>query len=122
MTKNFDKLFDLFVQELSAVAKGEFSQQETDETKQFALGNFQKAFQTSGQLMDGYMEYFIFYDRIEDYLKIPKRIESLKRQDIIDAAKLCFNNDDPWGVGFYGAVKDIKPNKLKQKLAQTYQK
>ncbi len=122
MTKNIDKLFDLFVQELSAVANGEFSQQETNATKQFALGNFQKAFQTSGQLMDGYMEYFIFYDRIEDYLKIPKRIESLKRQDIIDAAKLCFNNDDPWGIGFYGAVKDIKPNKLKQKLAQTYQK
>lgn len=121
MPKNIDKLFDLFVQELSAVAEGDFSQEETNDTKQFALGSFQKAFQTSGQLIDGYMEQFVFNDRIEDYFKIPKRIESITRKDIINAAKLCLNQNNPWGIGFYGATKDIKPNKLKKKLAQTYQ-
>ena len=120
MTKNIDRLFDLFVQELRAIANGDFTKEEMNATKQFALGNFQKGFQTTGQLLDGYIEKFIFKDEIENYFEIPNRIESLKKDDVIKAAKICLDNDNPWALGFYGATKSIKSGKLHKKLSEAY--
>ena len=120
MTKNIESLFKLFVEELQAVANGEFSQEEMNSTKQFALGSFQKGFQTAGQLIDGYMEQFIYNDRVEDYFNIPKRIQSLKKEDIVKVAKQCLDKNNPWAIGFYGATKDIKTNRLKKLLSQSY--
>jgi predicted Zn-dependent peptidase len=120
MPKNIESLFNLFVDELKAVARGEFAESEMNATKQFALGNFQKGFQTVGQLIDGYSEQFIFNDKIENYFKIPQRIEALKREDIINIARLCLGSNNPWAIGFYGATKDIKTNKLKKILSEAY--
>ena len=122
MPKNIEKLFGLFAEELYAVANGKFSQEELDATKQYALGNFQKGFQTVGQLLDGYADQFIFTDKIEDYFAIPKRIEALKCEDIINAAQMCLKAGNPWAIGFYGATKNVKPGKLKQQLSKSFYK
>ena len=61
---------------------------------------------------------FVFF--YFNYFEIPKRIESLKKDDVISAAKLCLRANNPWALGFYGATKGIKPVKLQNKLSEAY--
>jgi len=112
LPNNIDKLFTLTVNELKAVAGGKFSDKELNQTKQFMLGNFQKGYQTVGQLLEAYYNRFIFDDQVEDCAKIPERIKVLRRMDIINAAQQALTKDVPWGLGFYGATNKINPEEL----------
>jgi predicted Zn-dependent peptidase len=109
---NIEKLFRLIIAEFTSVANGKFSQIELNQTKQFALGNYQKGYQTVGQILEAYYEKFIFDDRIEEYAKVPDRIKALQRSDIIEAANKSLLSCVPWGLGFYGAVNKIDSDKL----------
>lgn len=109
---NIEKLFKLIMHEFIAVAEGKFSQNELNLTKQFALGNYQKGYQTAGQILEAYYEKFIYEDEIEDYFKVPERIKALQRKDIVDAANKTLGANVPWGLGFYGATHKIDPNEL----------
>lgn len=118
---NIEKLFKLISGELTKVADGKYSQKELNHTKQFALGNYQKGYQTVGQVLEAYYEKFIYDDRIEDYSKVPDRIKILQRRDIIDAANKTLAKDVPWAMGFYGATNKIKSDELYQIFQESLQ-
>lgn len=119
LPSNIEKLFKLITNEFKAIASGRFSEAELKQTKQFALGNFQKGYQTVGQIVDGYYEKYVYDDEVEDYLKIPARINVLRRRDIVDAAVNILEAKNPWALGFYGAISKINANNLYDTVKET---
>jgi predicted Zn-dependent peptidase len=117
---NIHLLFELIVKELISIAGGQFTEQETQAAKQYALGNFQRSVQTVGQLLGGYYSRFVFDDEIEEYDKVPKYIENVTRDQVVDMARLMLSKENAWGLGFYGAINQIDPSTLTTILTKAY--
>ena len=97
---NIQPLFELIKKVLVDVSNGLFSDEEMVATKQYALGNFQRGFQTVSQLLSAYGDQFVYNDQIEKFFEIPKRIDNLSSIDIINAARICLNEIRPSVLGF----------------------
>jgi predicted Zn-dependent peptidase len=117
---NIYELFKLMSSELKSVARGNFTQKEIEEARQYALGNFQRSAQTVGQLLGGYYGRFVYEDQIEDYDKVPDMINAVTKKQVIESAKMLLNKNNPWGLGFYGATAKIKPDRLNTIIKNTY--
>lgn len=120
LPRNILPLFGLYSKVLGDIAKGKFTIQEMQETKQRALGNYQRGTQTISQLVFYYAPKFMLKDKIDDYYKIPNRIKQLRVQSLINAAQKALEGSNFWGVGFYGATHKISTKDLKKILAKTY--
>lgn len=120
LPENSVELFELIAGELRSVADGNFTEAEMEDGRAYALGTFQRSYQTVGSILDEYVESFIFNDRIEDFSHIPDKIKAVTTQNVIDTAKLCLKNGLPWSLSFYGAVDQIDEPKLRQIIANAY--
>ena len=120
LPENSVELFNLIAGELKSVAQGNFTEDELADGKAYALGTFQRSYQTVGSILDEYVESFIFNDRIEDFSHIPDKIEAVTTQDVIDTAKMCLKYGLPWSLSFYGATDQIDAAKLRQIIANSY--
>jgi predicted Zn-dependent peptidase len=120
LPKNITPLFKLYSKVLKDIAKGNFSVQEMQETKQRALGNYQRGTQTINQLVFHYAPKFMLKDKIDDYYKIPDRIKQLRVQSLVNAAQKALEDKNSWGIGFYGATHKIDAEELKKILARAY--
>jgi predicted Zn-dependent peptidase len=120
LPQNITPLFELYAKVLSDIARGKFTEQEMEETKQRALGNYQRGTQTVGNLVYNYAPRFMLKDEIDDYYKIPERIKQLKRSSIVNAARLALKAENPWAIGFYGAAHKVDIANLEQILAKSY--
>lgn len=102
MPKNAPALFDIIVKELSDVFSGSISEDDLATAKQYSLGRFQRSGQTVSGTAAGYSGRYFFDDHIDDYYKIPERIEAVTKQGIIDIAQSMFA-DRTWGMGCLGS-------------------
>lgn len=96
--KNAPKLFAIMCEELSAVFEGNLTAEEISSAQAYALGRFQRGAQTVGGTAGGYAERYFFDETIEDYYQIPKRINSITKDSIVEAARAMFA-DGVWGMG-----------------------
>lgn len=120
LPQNIAPLFKLYSKVLGDIAKGKFTNQEMKETKQRALGSYQRGTQTISQLTFHYAPLFMLEDKIDDYYKIPDRIKQLRVRSIVNAAQKALEENNAWGIGFYGAIHKINPEDLKKILTRTY--
>lgn len=117
---NAERLFKLIAKELKAVANGDFTHEEMLEAQAYAIGNFQRGYQTVSSIVDAYIEPFIYDEKIEDFGAITDRIKAVKADDVITAAQLCLRQSSPWSLSFYGAIDQVDTEKLKSIIAKTY--
>ena len=120
LPENSVELFELIAGELRSVADGNFTEEEMADGRAYALGTFQRSYQTVGSILDEYVESFIFDDRIEDFMHIPDKIKAVTTQNVIDTAKMCLKSGQPWSLSFYGATDQINVAKLRQIIANAY--
>ena len=101
MPKNAPALFDIMVHELSEVFTGNLSDEDIESAKQYALGRYQRSGQTVGGTANGYSFRYFFDDQIDDYYKIPERIDAITKKGIVAVSTAMFS-DNIWGVGALG--------------------
>lgn len=117
---NIEPLFRLITRELKEVAAGEFTSDEMEEARMYALGNFQRGYQTVGSVLDAYIESFMYDEKIEDLMKVPDRINAVSKEDVITMAQRCLQKTSPWSLSFYGATNQINPDKVRSIISRAY--
>jgi len=100
--KNAPALYDIIITELQKVAKGEISDEEIHEAKQYALGRFQRSAQTVQGVAAGYYKYF-FDDKIEDYYRVPARIKAISKDQIVKITNQMLKSEI-WSSGYLSSI------------------
>jgi predicted Zn-dependent peptidase len=119
--KNAPALFKIIVDELHKLLAGDIDESDIEQTKQYALGRFQRSAQTVGGTAAGYTSRYFFDEEVEDYDHIPERINAIRKDDIVTIARQFFA-DDLWGFGVLGACGDEFAEKLRQQLSPLWSK
>ncbi|MHB1865105.1 MAG: M16 family metallopeptidase [Candidatus Saccharimonadales bacterium] len=99
--KNSKALADIFISELSKVCRADLKQDDIDATKQYALGRFQRSAQTVGGTANGYSNRYFFDGIVEVYYKIPERINSVNKEEMVKVANMMFD-EKLWILGVLG--------------------
>ncbi|HUY53183.1 MAG TPA: pitrilysin family protein [Candidatus Dormibacteraeota bacterium] len=117
---NILELLDIVVREIKKIFMGKIADKDIRSAKQYALGRFQRAGQTVGYMVGSYSSNFFSEEKVHDYYKYPKRIESVSKQQIISITKDLFSQD-VWGIGGLGNSGDELMTKVYDKLAVLWQ-
>jgi predicted Zn-dependent peptidase len=119
--KNAVPLFDIMNQELARVLEGDLDLEEIEAAKQYSLGRFQRSGQTVGGISSGYSSRYFFDEVIEDYYRIPERIQAVNRDQIVTIANSLFQ-DEVWGLGILGDCGMSFSEELRSRLATLWGK
>jgi predicted Zn-dependent peptidase len=102
MPKNAGKLFDIIVRELEAVFDADLSAEDIASAKQYALGRYQRSGQTVGGTASGYSGRYFFDEQVDDYYKVPERIDAVTKDAIVEISRNLFT-EKIWGLGALGS-------------------
>jgi predicted Zn-dependent peptidase len=114
--KNAPALFKIVIDELSKVMAGGLAEAEIEAAKQYAHGRFQRSAQTVGGTANGYTGRYFFDGVIEDYFRIPERINAIEKQQIVKITRELFE-EKLWGFGVLGDCGDTFAEELREQLA-----
>lgn len=116
---NLPAVFDLIVEELERVKRGEIDDEDLADAKSYALGRFRMGIQTAGQLAN-YLSGRYFYDgTIKNYADEPKMIEAANKDEIVRLAREFFDKNI-WSVGLYGSTDQAMADSLQEKLGMLF--
>lgn len=93
LARNAPALFEIIVRELGRVRSGDISDGDLEAAKQYWLGRHQRGAQTVGGTMSGYTGRYYFDGVINDYNRIPERIKSVSKKNIIEATNRMFSEN-----------------------------
>ncbi|HSX29127.1 MAG TPA: pitrilysin family protein [Candidatus Saccharimonadales bacterium] len=96
--RNAGALFEIIMDELSNVFRGEIATEDIEAAKAYALGRFQRSAQTVAGVAGGYSGRYFFDGIIEDYYQVPRRIKAVTKSDIVETSRELFA-DKIWGLG-----------------------
>ncbi len=111
MPKNAGRLFEIITRELEAVFEAKLNDSDVADAKQYALGRYQRSGQTVGGTAAGYSNRYFFDEGIEDYYKIPERIDTVTKEAIVDISRAMFA-ENIWGLGALGSSGEAFVDKL----------
>lgn len=117
--KNAPALFDIVVEQLSNVFRGELAEVDIAAAQAYALGRFQRGAQTVAGTAAGYTSRYFFDEYIDDYYKIPERIKAVSKQSIVDITRAMFR-DSIGGLGVYGKVTPELTRQLNTQLHELW--
>jgi len=118
---NAPLLFDIIIEQLGNIFRGELAEADIEAAQAYAIGRFQRGAQTVASTASGYTGRYFFDDYIDDYYKIPERIQAVTKQSIVEAARLMFS-DGVGGLGLYGSCTPSLAAKLNEQIAPLWQK
>lgn len=121
MPKNAPALFKIIVNELHDVFDGKIDEKDIAMAKQYSLGRFQRSGQTVGGTAAGYSGRYFFDDHIDDYYKIPERIEAVTKKGIVDISRSHFT-ENTWGMGCLGSSGDKFTEQLQSEILPLWEK
>lgn len=96
--RNAPALFEIVVDELNNVFRGEIATEDIEAAKAYALGRFQRSAQTVAGVAGGYSGRYFFEEVVDDYYQVPRRIKAVSKADIVETASSLFA-DKIWGLG-----------------------
>ena len=116
---NLPAVFDLIVEELERVKRGEIDDEDLADAKSYALGRFRMGIQTAGQLAN-YLSGHYFYDgTIKNYADEPKMIEAVSKEEIVWLAREFFQQKT-WAIGLYGTTDQAMADSLQEKVEKLF--
>jgi len=121
MPKNAPELYKIIVKELTDVFAGKLAEEDISMAKQYSLGRFQRSGQTVSGTASGYSGRYFFDDHIDDYYKVPERIEAVTKDGIITIANQLFE-DKTWGMGCLGSSGEKFATELQTKILPLWDK
>lgn len=116
MPKNAKKLLEIMIRELSLVFLADIDQEDITAAKQYALGRFQRSGQTVGGTLARYAGRYFFDEKIDNFYKIPERIEAVTREKIVEIARNLFA-EELWGLGCLGSCGQQFVNDLNREVS-----
>lgn len=114
--KNAAALLDITVDELTKVMSGKISDDDIEATKQYSLGRYHRSGQTVGSMASAYAGRYFFDEFINNYYRLPERIEAVSKQGIVDISNALFT-DKLWGIGILGNCGETFAHELQQQLS-----
>lgn len=118
-TDTISQVFDIIVEQMRAVLKGEFTQEEVDTAKQYALGRHQMGAQTVGQINRWYADRYFFDGTVDDYQTRPQAINAVTKSRIVQTA--CeFVSANCWMMGAVGSTEKVFVDELNTKLSTIF--
>lgn len=119
MPKNVPALLDIMIKEVKGLQEGKLSDEDFDAAKQYALGRYQRSAQTVGGTAGGYAGRYFFDEEIDDYYKIPERIEAVSKEKLIEITNALFQ-DKVGGFGVLGSCGQEFTNDLHKQLSSLW--
>lgn len=116
MPKNARALFDIIEKELVSVFDGRIDDIDVKNAKQYALGRYQRSGQTVCGTARGYRGRYFFDGVVEDYYKIPERIDAVTKERIVKTSKSMFD-EKIWGLGVLGNCGDEFVSELHRRIS-----
>jgi predicted Zn-dependent peptidase len=113
--KNAPALFEIVIDELNNVFRGEIAAEDIEAAKAYALGRFQRGAQTVAGVAGGYSGRYFFDEVIEDYYQVPRRIKAVTKTQIVETARAMFN-ERIWGLGVLSACEKTFANDLYKQI------
>lgn len=117
---NAPALFDIVIEQLSNIFRGELAEADIAAAQAYAIGRYQRSAQTVASTAGGYTGRYFFDEYIDDYYKIPERIEAVTKQAIVDVARAMFG-DGVGGLGVYGSATPELAAQLNEQIAVLWQ-
>jgi predicted Zn-dependent peptidase len=117
---NAPLLFDIIIEQLGNIFRGELAEADIEAAQAYAIGRYQRGAQTVASTAGGYTGRYFFDDYIDDYYKIPERIEAVTKQSIVEAARTMFA-EGVGGLGLYGSCTPSLAAKLNEQIAPLWQ-
>lgn len=105
MPKNMDQLFNIIKHEINAIKKGDVSEEELKAAKLYALGRYQRGAQTVSSTSNSYSGRYFYEEEIEEYGKIPEKIQSVTQEQLIAVINTVFSEQIK-GFGVLGSCGD----------------
>lgn len=112
---NAPALFEIIIEQLGNIFRGEIAEADIIAAQAYATGRYQRSAQTVASTAGGYMNRYFFDEYIDDYYKIPERIQAVTKQSIVDATRSMFA-DGVGGLGLYGSVNSEIGNQLYKQI------
>lgn len=119
--KNAPELFEIMIYELQNVFNGEIAAADIEAAKAYSLGRFQRSGQTVSGTASGYSGRYFFDEKIEDYYKIPQRIQAVSKEAIVEIARSLFH-DKVWGLGILSNCDEAFVKELQNQIKPLWQK
>lgn len=116
LPKNVKEVFDIMINELQRVCRGTLKEEDIQAAKQYALGRYQRSGQTVWGTANGYSGRYFFDGKIEDYYKVPQRIQAITKEGIHSVSKALFEQNI-WGLGVLGNTSKPFVDELHQQIA-----
>ncbi|HTE58489.1 MAG TPA: insulinase family protein [Verrucomicrobiae bacterium] len=120
MPKNATALFDIIERELQLVFEAQVADKDVTSAKQYALGRYQRSGQTVGGTAGGYSGRYFFDEAVDDYYKIPERIEAVTKERIVQVSRQMFD-EKVWGMGALGSCGEDFAQTLQQQVRPLWQ-
>ena len=113
---NAPALFEIMIEQLGNIFRGELAEADITAAQAYAVGRYQRGAQTVASTAGGYTGRYFFDDYIDDYYKIPERVQAVTKQSIVDVARLMFS-EGTGGLGLYGSCTPSFAAKLDEQIA-----
>lgn len=114
--KNAPPLFDIMIDELNNVFRGEIALEDIEAAKAYALGRFQRGAQTVAGVAGGYSSRYFFDEGIDDYYDMPDRINKVTKEEIVAISSDLFDSKI-WGFGILSNCERAFVNDLHAQVA-----
>lgn len=119
-TKNAPALFEIIIEQLGNIFRGELAEADIVAAQAYAIGRYQRGAQTVSSTAGGYTGRYFFDEFVDDYYKIPERIQAVTKQSIVDAARAMFA-DSIGGLGLYGKTTPAIASKLHDQIHELWE-
>ncbi len=114
--RNAPALFEIVVDELNNVFRGEIAAEDIEAAKAYALGRFQRSAQTVAGVAGGYSGRYFFDEVVDDYYQVPRRIKAVTKTEIVETAQALFA-DQIWGLGILSNCDKAFASELYKQIA-----
>jgi Predicted Zn-dependent peptidases len=113
--RNAPALFEIIVDELNNIFRGEIATEDIEAAKAYALGRFQRSAQTVAGVAGGYSGRYFFDEVLNDYYQVPRRIKAVTKNDIVEISTALFA-EQIWGLGVLSNCDKSFANELYKQI------
>lgn len=110
-----EPLLDIVVDQLRQIRRGEFTEEEIEQAKQYALGRYQMGAQTVGQISRFYANRYFMDGSILNYEARPQAIQAVTKRRIVETVNE-FLETNCWVLGGVGNTDRTLIDGLQAKL------
>lgn len=116
---NLPAVIELTRAEIERVKNGLIDDDDILEAKSYMLGRHQMGIQTVNQAANWLASRYFFDGTIDDFSKVPERIESITKEQIVEVVR-DFLRRNCWTIGLYGSTNKAMADQLSERFSKLF--